>query len=131
MKPKLSELSYNDYLAISESGMLWEYYPESTGDYRKDVLPFQNKTAKYQWSDNGCTCKAVVKDDIIKIKAVSGYSSDVNTLLKLKDTGNGFIAKIPSYSCTHQDNYICFDYAEADYLYKALQVWFAEEKLSY
>lgn len=79
---------------------------------------------KHQWTEDGLTCKAVVKGNTIKIKAVSGYCQGVKTLLKLKDTGNGFIAKISSYSSQQQDNYICMDYSEADYLYKALQVYF-------
>jgi len=84
------------------------------------------KQPKYQWTEDGATCKAVIKENVIKIKAVSGYCQDVNTLLKLKDTGNGFIAKIPSYGSQQQDNYICLDYSEADFLYKALQVYYGE-----
>ena len=84
---------------------------------------------KHQLSyEIGLCTKAVIKGDTIKIKPVSGYCSNVETLLKLKDTGNGFIAKIPSCSFTKQDNYICLGYDEADYLYKALQVWFEQQE---
>ena len=139
MPPKLTELSYEDYLAIKKSGMFWEYYPEATGIYYEDVqkvhtayIPTTTKeelsSMKHQWTEDGLTCKAVVKGNTIKIKAVSGYCQGVDTLLKLTDTGNGFIAKVPSCSFTKQDNYICLGYDEADYLYKALQVWFEEQE---
>jgi len=54
------------------------------------------------------------------VSAYGGYNSNVETLCKLDDTGNGYIAYFPSYSSAIQDNYICLDYSEADYLLKAL-----------
>jgi len=54
------------------------------------------------------------------VSALTGYNSNVDTLCKLTDTGNGYIAYFPTYSCVNQDNYVCLDYAEADYLLKAL-----------
>lgn len=79
---------------------------------------------KHQWTEDGLTCKAVVKGNTIKIKAVSGYCQDVKTLLKMEDTGDGFVAKYKSYTPWHPSTEITLDYSEADYLYKALQVWF-------
>jgi len=68
------------------------------------------------------------KGDTIKIyaKENSGYSPHVKgeVLFKLKDTGNGYISKQYSHSCTHQDHYLCMDYDEAEYLYQALKVIF-------
>jgi len=66
------------------------------------------------------------KGDTVKIyaKKNSGYSPHVKgeVLFKLKDTGNGYISKQYSHSCTHQDHYLCMDYDEAEYLYQALKV---------
>lgn len=57
----------------------------------------------------------------VKVLSGEGYSiPKLSTLASLKDTGNGFIVKFPSHSSVRQDNYVCLDYAEADYLYKAL-----------
>ncbi len=68
------------------------------------------------------------KGDTIKIyaKKNSGYSPHVKgeVLFKLKDTGNGYISKQYSHSCTYQDHYLCMDYDEAEYLYQALKVVF-------
>lgn len=68
------------------------------------------------------------KGDTIKIyaKKNSWYSPHVKgeVLFKLKDTGNGYISKQYSHSCTYQDHYLCMDYDEAEYLYQALKVVF-------
>jgi hypothetical protein len=58
----------------------------------------------------------------LKLVAGASYASHVcgKVLAKMKDTGNGFIFKIPSYGSTVQDNYICLDYAEADYIRQLL-----------
>lgn len=61
--------------------------------------------------DNGCS---------YTLKAGGGYTTGVDTLCHLTDTGNGYIAYFPTYSNTHQDNYICMDYSEADSLRKLL-----------
>jgi len=58
--------------------------------------------------------------DNVKLIAGAGYSAHVDTLCKLTNTGNGFIAHFPSHSTSYQDNYICIDYSEADYLRKLL-----------
>ncbi len=54
------------------------------------------------------------------VSAHKGYTTNVDMLCKLTNTGNGYIAYFPTYNCVDQDNYICMDYAEADYLLKAL-----------
>lgn len=41
-------------------------------------------------------------------------------LASVRDTGNGYIAHFPSFSSAQQDNYVCLDYSEADYLLHAL-----------
>jgi len=43
--------------------------------------------------------------------------------LTLISTGNGFIAKFPSHRATHQDYYICLDYAQAYDLILALSAF--------
>lgn len=43
----------------------------------------------------------------------SGWHPEVNVLCSVKDTGNGYIAKFKSYSSSHQDYYVCLDYAQA------------------
>jgi len=54
------------------------------------------------------------------IHSREGYSMGVDMLCRMEDTGNGYIAYFPSYASHTQDNYICMDYAEADYLFKLL-----------
>jgi hypothetical protein len=58
--------------------------------------------------------------DSYTLKASGGYTPGVDTLCEITDTGNGYIAYVPTYSSTMQDNYICMDYSEADYLRKLL-----------
>ena len=60
------------------------------------------------------------KDNVVRVEARSGYNKGVGLLRKLKDTGNGYIAKFPSYSSLTQDHYLCMEYDEAAYLYAAL-----------
>jgi hypothetical protein len=64
--------------------------------------------------------RVFIKDDYCIVAAHKGYSNHVKNLCELKDTGNGYIAYFHTYNCVDQDNYICMDYAEADYLFKAL-----------
>lgn len=74
--------------------------------------------------DVGCVSKITYDSDkgIAKISAVSGYCTDVKTLAKLKDTGNGYIIKFKSYSSVEQDNYVCLSYSEAAYLKQLFNV---------
>ena len=48
-----------------------------------------------------------------RVVAGKGYYLVGSTLCQLDDTGNGFIAKFPSHRTTHQDYYVCLDYAQA------------------
>jgi hypothetical protein len=61
------------------------------------------------------------------LKANAGYTKDVDVLCSIEDTGNGYIANFPSYSSCEQENYICMDYAEADYLRKLLTYLFKKQ----
>lgn len=62
------------------------------------------------------------------IKTKSGYkllSGDEYTfrdklLLKVKDTGNGYICKFPSWLNSKQDHYVELEYSQAEYLKKVL-----------
>jgi hypothetical protein len=66
----------------------------------------------------------------VKIIAGDAYSYDYigKPLATLKDTENGFIIKIHSYSSMRQDKYICLEYDEAEYIYEALKaIQFGEE----
>lgn len=56
-----------------------------------------------------------------KIKLMPHESDELWTrydmpVAKCKDTGNGYIFKFPSWSCVDQDNYVCLNYAEAEYI---------------
>jgi hypothetical protein len=53
---------------------------------------------------------------VIKLIAGEGYLHPGRRLAKLRDTGNGFIIKVDSWTNCDQDNYICLDYSEAEYL---------------
>lgn len=67
----------------------------------------------------------------LKLIAGKGYASDVQNkaLAKLKDTGNGYIFKIPAFTSTQQDNYLCMDYSEAEYVYELLKYKFEKESV--
>jgi len=66
------------------------------------------------------TTKVTRKDGKIKVRAGSGYAWGVDKLCTLKDTGNGFIAKIYRDGMTHQPLYYSLDYSHASYLLIAL-----------
>ena len=59
-------------------------------------------------------------EDTICLIAGKGYCSDVGLLSSVKDTENGYIFYFPSYSSANQENYVCIDYAEAEYMRKLL-----------
>ena len=64
--------------------------------------------------------KVTRKNDKIKVRAASGYALGVDKLCTLKDTGNGFIAKIHRDHSARQPIHISLDYAHASYLLMAL-----------
>lgn len=68
------------------------------------------------------------KGSAIKVTADEGYSRPGSTLLKLRDTGNGLIAKFPAHSACFQHNYICLKYDEAEYLRVALTAWESRQR---
>lgn len=47
---------------------------------------------------------------------------------KIKDTGNGYICKFPTFGSTIQTNYVCLDYAEAEYIRFALNAIHEKEQ---
>lgn len=61
-------------------------------------------------------------EDKVKVKYGAAFPLTIEGAVscKLKDTGNGFIAKFPSYSSTEQDHYVTMDYSQALDLYVAL-----------
>ena len=78
--------------------------------------------------------KKVVKDEDSSVKlsynkltgkgsvlAGFGYSQGVDILADVEITGNGYIFKFPSYSSMEQDNYVCLDYSEAEYIYQFMK----------
>ena len=69
--------------------------------------------------------KEIVKrvDNISIVFADEGYSRPGETLCKLENTGNGYIAYFPEHRATHQDYYVCLDYAQAYDLIMALSAF--------
>jgi hypothetical protein len=92
----------------------------------KDLIAEKEEQGDVFYGDEGCVEKAIrletntFESDSYLLEAVSGYSPGVEVLCRITDTGNGFIANFPSYSNCSQENYICMDYAEAEYLRKLL-----------
>jgi len=74
----------------------------------------------FEDKDETTSERVFIEDEYCIVSAHKGYTTNVENLCELKDTGNGYIAYFPTYSSVTQDNYICMDYAEADYLLKAL-----------
>jgi len=84
----------------------------------KDIIAEKEELKSF---DDNLEETIVEYDGKYHLKAVKGYSPHVNTLCSIDNTGNGYIAHFPAYSPIEQDNYICLDYAEAEYLYKLLK----------
>jgi hypothetical protein len=70
----------------------------------------------------------IQKEGKVVLKAGAAYTIPGKTLCKIKDTGNGFIAKFPAWNNTDQDNYVCLDYSEAEYLMKGLKLLIDEHE---
>ncbi len=62
---------------------------------------------------NGKTVKTTAGSDWVNI--IQG-----KTLIKLTNTGNGYVAKFPAHVSHQQDAYVCLDYSEAALLYQAM-----------
>ena len=92
----------------------------------KDLIAEKEEEVEVFYGDEGCVEKAIrletntFESDSYILEAVNGYSNGVGVLCHITDTGNGFIAHFPSYSSCNQENYICMNYAEAEYLRKLL-----------
>jgi hypothetical protein len=87
----------------------------------KDIIAEKEEIGfVFKDKDEDTSERVFIEDDYCIVAANHGYSCAVENLCELKDTGNGYIAYFPSYSSVNQDNYICIDYSEADYLLKAL-----------
>jgi hypothetical protein len=85
----------------------------------KDLIENDTDAAEI-FEEDGFVEKVVDNNETVSLYANGGYSSHVDLLANLRDTGNGYIMYIPTYNCTDQENYICMDYSEADYLRKML-----------
>ena len=73
---------------------------------------------EYVFIEGTVTTKVTRKNNKIKVRAKSGYAPGVDKLCTVKDTGNGFVAKMHSRRGQHQ--YITLDYSHAAYLLMAL-----------
>jgi phage FluMu gp28-like protein len=70
---------------------------------------------------DGCSERIYkVSSNFWSLEANAGYTNDVSDLATVNDTENGYIFHFPSYCSTQQDNFICIDYSEADYIRKLL-----------
>jgi hypothetical protein len=97
------------YDALSSAG---------TDEYVEDKV----MSDKIIFAEENMTTKVTRKDGKIKVRAGSGYAPGVDKLCTVKDTGNGFIVKFHSHSCTTQPDYHSIDYSHAAYLLMALLV---------
>ena len=68
-----------------------------------------------------CADSIIDEGEYVTLHADYGYAPDVGVLAEAKDTGNGHVFCIPTYSSTGQDNYFVMDYAEADYIFRVLR----------
>lgn len=67
------------------------------------------------------------KGNVTKVKAVKGYNADVDVLCKVKNNGNGYTVKFPSYSSVHPPVFMNIDYAQAEYLFLAFKSIYEKE----
>ena len=61
--------------------------------------------------------------DYAWVNAGEGYRRPGETLCRVTNTGNGYIAKFPANNCTLQDYYVCLDYSQAHDLILALSMF--------
>ena len=69
------------------------------------------------YSEDNTSIDVKIKGNNIKVQANSGYAPGVNTLLTLKDNGNGYYVRSKSYLSTQADKVFNLDYSEIEYLY--------------
>jgi hypothetical protein len=60
------------------------------------------------------------KHGVVTAKTNTGYQPNVDKLMKLTNTGNGYIAKFYGLGSVQQDYFVCLDYAQAEYLMQGL-----------
>ena len=63
------------------------------------------------------------QDDIAEVTTGPGYRHPGETLCKVQNTGNGYIAHFPAPNCTMQDYYVCLNYSQAYDLVLALSMF--------
>lgn len=61
----------------------------------------------------GCIDETRRVDNFAGVHRREGYVSPGEVSCVVEDTGNGFIARFPSYTSTRQDYYVCLDYTQA------------------
>jgi hypothetical protein len=61
--------------------------------------------------------------DIAEVTTSKGYAWPGETLCKVQNTGNGYIAHFPAPNCMMQDYYVCLDYSQAYDLVLALSMF--------
>jgi len=133
----LTGYSQERYNEIRNSGMFWEWIPEATGNYLKDMElankaklqeESMTKESKYIWEDGegDFSEEAIVNGNVIKLKAVKGYASDINTLVKLTGSEEGVIVKFNSRSSFETSRKVKLSHLEAEYMYKVLHAYITE-----
>lgn len=80
----------------------------------------ENMSDAIIFAEESMTTKVTRKNGKIVVRAGSGYLPGVDKLCTVKDTGNGFVVKFHSHSCTTQTDYHSIDYSHAAYLLMAL-----------
>jgi len=133
----LTGYSQERYNEIRNSGMFWEWIPEATGNYLKDMElankaklqeESMTKESKYIWEDDEGDFieEALVDGNVIKLKAVKGYPSDVNTLVKLTDSAKSVKVKFNSRGFFDSSRKVKLSHLEAEYMYKVLHAYITE-----
>lgn len=62
------------------------------------------------------TTKVIKTKSGFKVISDAGYAIKDKLLLKVKDTGNGYICRFPSWLNSKQDHYVELEYHQAEYL---------------
>ncbi len=86
----------------------------------KDLIAEKEERQAFIFDEDGTSCFIEKHDDVVFLRAGKGYNEHVDLVCSLRNTGNGYIAFFPSHANHTQDNFICMNYAEADYLQKLL-----------